>query len=298
MEPMLTARPNERAESSTQVRARFLKRQQDWAIEAGIRFDGRGYLASVTDNLRAPLSSSARKAFEEADGAELRPSRNRPAKMCALHSSSALTVNFFDYWTGRDAAPLLRAMGRHATGALRFEAKFPHGLRGKAPNLDIVFGSAPDLVTAVESKFGEWLSRKRPEVLPFKAKYFPAGASLWKRNGLAACQLLANDIQDDGSKRFRWLDAPQLLKHALGLATQLRDNFSLSYLYYDWPCPWRDEHLEEIQRFSRLVGSELRFAALSYQDLFRRLHKIGGVDTNYLDYLGSRYFPIPNERET
>ena len=31
--------------------------------------------------------------------------------MRALHSSSALAVNFFDYWTNKDKSPLLSALG-------------------------------------------------------------------------------------------------------------------------------------------------------------------------------------------
>src|SRR5262249_832936 len=155
---------------------------------------------------------------------------------------------------------------------------------GKAPNLDVVFGSAPSNVAAIESKFGEWLSLKRPKAERFKSKYFPQRKDLWTQSGLPACQLLSNDIRR-GEKWFWWLDAPQLLKHALGLARHLGNNFSLSYLYYDWDCAWRREHLEEIECFSGLVGSELRFAAMSYQELFGRLREIGGADACYLNYL-------------
>lgn len=44
------------------------------------------------------------------------------------------------------------------------------------------------------------------------------------------CQSLAIDV-DKGLERFRYLDVPQLLKHALGLATQLGDRFMLYYAY-------------------------------------------------------------------
>jgi hypothetical protein len=215
--------------SFAKVRALFLKRQQTWASEAGLPFDDKGYLDSVDANLRVPMRDSVREAFDDADGSELEPSRGRPPKMCALHSSSALAVNFFDYWIDRDTAPLLQAMGLHASGSPRFEVKFPLGLGGKPPNLDVIFGCSPDFVAAIESKFGEWLSQKRPKPERFKAKYFPSRHGLWERAGLPACQSLANDIRNSRTW-FSWLDAPQLLKHALGLATQQGNKFSLTYL--------------------------------------------------------------------
>lgn len=52
----------------------------------------------------------------------------------------------------------------------------------------------------------------------------------------------------DGKETFRYLDAAQLLKHALGLATQLGDGFSLFYIYYDWPGKALNVHRDEVKR--------------------------------------------------
>lgn len=282
--------PHQRSESNASVRARLAHSQRTWAEGQNLVVDNKGYLASVDENLRVPLTSRVQRAFEDADGSELKPRRDGPPKMCALHSSSALAANFFDYWSERDTVVLLRALRLNATGAVRFEVKFPHGVKGKAPNLDIVFGQAPGAVAAIESKFGEWLWIKRPKAEPFKAKYFPERKDLWRSNGLPQCQALAEDIRASRTW-FRWLDVPQLLKHALGLSMQLGDRFSLSYLYYDWRCPWQNEHREEISRFSNLVGSELRFSAMTYQEVFKRLKTmLGYEDAEYLNYLEARYF--------
>ena len=95
-----------------------------------------------------------------------------------------------------------------------------------------------------------------------------------------------------GEKLFRHFDAAQLLKHALGLATQAGDKFALLYVFYDWPCAEAEVHRAEVQDFASLVGSEVRFRALTYQELYRRLNaQAGAADGEYLAYLGRRYFP-------
>src|SRR5258707_1392016 len=71
----------------------------------------------------------------------------------------------------------------------------------------------------VESKFTEWLHAKTQQRETFKQKYFPDGPGLWQARGLRQSQALAQAM-GSGAKVFRHFDAAQLLKHALGLATQ------------------------------------------------------------------------------
>ena len=75
--------------------------------------------------------------------------------MRALHSSSALAANLFDYWTERDKSPLLAALGVDAKGetSLDFEARFPTGLGGTPPHLDVAMRRSTGSVVAVEAKF-------------------------------------------------------------------------------------------------------------------------------------------------
>ena len=75
--------------------------QWQWASTKGIPCDSRGYVREVEANLYQPLSRCARRGYERGAGAELQ------GNMRALHSSSALVVNVFDHWTGRDKSPLL-----------------------------------------------------------------------------------------------------------------------------------------------------------------------------------------------
>jgi hypothetical protein len=211
--------------------------------------------------------------------------------MSALHSSSALVANVFDYWCERDAEPLLDALGAgEAEKPLRFEAQFPTGLDGKPPNLDIAIHLRSGLTLGIESKFCEWLKPKSSSRPPFKEKYFSPVPEIWSRANLPHCQHLANEIQRR-AQRFAHLDVPQLLKHALGLATKLRDQFALWYLWYDWPSPESEKHHAEIERFTSEVSAELRFRALTYQELFRRMGpRCDGDHAAYAAYLRSRYF--------
>ena len=273
------------------MKVRILEGQRAWARNAGLDSDRKGYLRSCEANLFQPMNVETKAAFDHGSGSELRDSARSPAKMRALHSSSALAVNFFDPWVDEDVGPLLRALGVDgASGAaIRFEAQYPTGLPGIPPNLDVALELPGGEVIAIESKFTEWLSSKAGGKAPFKEKYFPAGDGVWRAVGLEACQTLAEQI-NDGTETFRYPDAPQLLKHALGLATNLGNRFRLFYIYFDAACPEGEAHLEEIAKFGRAVGPEVRFRAIAYQELLRQLQEAGAGSGSYRAYLHARYF--------
>jgi hypothetical protein len=87
------------------------------------------YLDAIEANLLQPLSVAAHRGFGNGSGSELADTPARPAKMKALHSSAALAVNVFDYWTTRDSAPLTAAMGiASRIREMAFERQFPTGL--------------------------------------------------------------------------------------------------------------------------------------------------------------------------
>lgn len=270
---------------------KLLNRQRAWAQSVSLDVDGRGYLNSVEANLFQPLSDKIRQSFVEGSGSELQDTLSRPAKMKALHSSSALAVNVFDYWVERVSTPLLKAMHIDSDAAhIAFEKQYPTGLTGNPPNLDVTLELPDGLVVGVESKFSEWLSPKSKSKEPFKDKYFPEKSALWGEKGLGNCQSLAGEMYK-GDVFFKHLDVPQLLKHVLGMATQLGDRFSLYYIYYDWPGPESDIHRQEIERFDLLVGKEVRFKARTYQSVFSELEDMN-VEKKYMSYLKSRYFSI------
>lgn len=216
--------------------------------------------------------------------------------MRALHSSSALVVNFFDYWTDRDKAPILSALGIDPEGgaSLKFEAQFPTGLGGTPPHLDVAITNSIGHVVGVEAKFTEHLKRSTKGKSGFKAAYFPNSRKLWSKKGLPACQTLAEELWNGqlrgGRQRFEYLDPWQLLKHALGLAKRMGNRFSLYYLYYDCVGEEQEAHRQEIDCFGKWVGDEIKFRALTYQEVFERLRNSGQADAGYLNYLESRYF--------
>ena len=102
--------------------------------------------------------------------------------------------------------------------------------------------------------------------------------------------MLANLIVT-GEKRFLYFDAPQLLKHILGLKTEYgEDNFYLIYLWYDIPSEESQKHYQEVQTFTDLIENEIDIQFLTYQDLFGRVKSFQSIDPEYLLYIKQRYF--------
>ena len=267
-----------------------MRQQLSWALHHGLEPNERGYLAEVELNLLRPLSESAQLSFDRGSGSELQDTPGRPAKMKALHSSSALAVNVFDSWVGHDARLLQAALGLgQEIQEIAFEEQFPTGLGGNPPNLDITLKLSNDHIIGIESKYSEWLTPKSQNKEPFKEKYFSPDDCLWHSRWLVNSQNLAHEMYT-GNRAFKYLDAAQLLKHALGLATRLGNNFSLYYIYYDWKGGESDVHGQEIEVFGALVGEELNFRALTYQELFQSFKVTEGIDPVYLNYLEVRYF--------
>ena len=245
-----------------------------WAKSQGLSIDDKGYVDDVDANLWKPLSARARAAYERGAGSELE------GHMKALHASSALVVNFFDYWTDRPKAPLLSALGIDADDiqSLDFEARFSTGLGGTPPHLDVAITFESGAVIGIESKFTEYLSRSTIGKSGFELSYFPPSGGLWASKGLPACQLFAEELRSQ-QHQFEFLDPWQLLKHALGMARRSGADFSLWYLYYDCPGQRSDAHKREIQTFANRVGEEIRFTALTYQEVYHHLQESDQPDS-------------------
>jgi hypothetical protein len=269
----------------------LLRAQRRWADARGVRYDARGCVRDLADNLRAPLGGATLHEIER--GSELTPYATRPARLFSLSSSAALVLNVFGYWRDRDVSPLLHALGVEGRGDVRltFEEPLPTGLAGDAPTADVLLELGAGRHVAIESKYAEWLVRRPRNKRVFKEKYFPqgSGAGVWFAAGLPLCQALAEDLQAD-RERLRFLHAAQLLKHALGLAKSGRRNSVLVYLYYDWSVREAATHRREIEHVVERLAPELEVRALTYQALFGSLRAAPSVDGPYLDYLAQRYF--------
>jgi hypothetical protein len=262
-------------------------RQLSWAERAGIKSDEQRYCYRLDENLFHPLSSCSRLDLASGDGAELGKEGKR-GKILALHSSAALACNFFDYWRGRDLEGLAQAFGTTELCDIGFERKFPTGLRGNAPNLDVVLYESGGGILAIESKFMEPFQKSKAKTY-LKPKYFEKGDA-WARVGLHGCQVLAAKIRQNQAQ-FDLLDVAQLLKHMLGLASN-QQHWRLCCLWYHPGGPAGDKHASEIRHFTEEIGADaIRFSSLTYQELFQRLSRLlGEQHLEYQEYLRDRYF--------
>jgi hypothetical protein len=267
----------------------LLRAQRRWADAHGVRYDARGCVRTLSDNLRAPLDDSMLAEF--ARGSELAPRPTQPARAHSLCSSAALVVNVFAYWRGRDQAPLLAALGVGGPGGTRleFEAPLPTGLPGDPPTVDVALYRPDGRLVAIESKFAEWLAPRPRAQRVFKDKYFAQGLRVWEAAGLPLCQTLAEELQD-GRARTKHVNAPQLLKHALGLAVNGLRTSTLVYLYYDRPGRQAAAHRAEVERIVARLAPEIDVRVATYQALFEALSAQPGLERDYVDYLARRYF--------
>lgn len=279
----------------------IISKQIEWAKNKGIELIGsqgaRGrkvYTKKLRENLFQPLTSQARKDLEGGDGGELIGTEARPAKIQALHSSSALGINLFDYW--RHSVDLstitsscgISKKGRVFSGDIRFEQKFPIDERFVfAPNIDVVILPHSGTYTcyAIECKFTEAYSGRGHSGLD--PKYFD-NENVWK--GLTTLKQLANVISPD-DKRFQFLHSAQLIKHILGLNRKYgKSCYRLLYLYYDALGEPGFLHRQEVDEFTKVAQSDgVAFHHITYQELITRLAQYREQHTEYVRYLTERY---------
>jgi hypothetical protein len=264
-------------------------RQRAWATRTGITFDPDGYCACLDDNIFRGLSPGARRDFESGDGAELGTGGER-GKIQALHSSSALACNWFDYWRGHDLQPLSRAFSvpvPFSTLALE-RKKFSTGLGRFPPNLDVLLTCADGKPFAIESKFAEPYTKSK-EKRYIKPAYFHGGRSRWTEAGLPGCQAVAESLRT-GQHDFDVLDVAQLLKHMLPLGRS-GQHWSLCCLWFEVPGALADRHRREFMDFAGQIGTDAaHFSAFTYQELFARMVPlVGHDDSEYMAYLRDCY---------
>ncbi len=280
----------------------IIVKQIEWAKNHNINLIGsrgpRGrkvYTTSVVENLFQPLNQQTREELIKGDGSELNGSTNRPAKIQALHSSSALGINIFDYWRNFSdisvivsACKLARA-GKLIKGKIQFEQKFPIDDRFRyAPNLDVVIypdNSKTIRVYGIECKFTEPYSSRHHGGLD--EKYFENSAA-WRK--LSNTKSLAQKISPNDSD-FAYLHAAQLIKHILGLNRKFgHGSYRLLYLWYDALGESGYRHNQEIERFSEMVSKDgVKFYSITYQELIVELAKHRVEHEQYVKYLTQRY---------
>jgi len=196
----------------------FVKsKQQNWANRKGFRLVGstipdkgeKNYLPNLADNLFEKLSKESLDCYNSGDGNETKDSKTRLAKMKALHSSSAIALNLFQYWQNKDVLPIVYACElcskskSNLINKIKFEEKFEisgdKSLFSYSPNIDVVIRDSQSYVYAIESKFTEpYNSRKHDGI---SQKYID-NVSFW--NGLSNLYDLAKEICPDNNK-FHYL---------------------------------------------------------------------------------------------
>ena len=277
----------------------ILSKQIQWAHNHGIDLIGskgnRGrsaYTRNLEDNLFAPLMPDTQKSFQTGDGGEL---TGNPSKMQAVHSSSALGVNIFQYWQSiNEVEKIAYACGfcRKTTQVSRdisFEVKYSIDDRFRyAPNIDVVINndSATQYkVFAIECKFTEAYGGYGHSGI--KKKYLDL--DIWQE--ISHLHELAISISPNDDQ-FQYLHAAQLIKHILGLKRAFgKTNFRLLYLWYDALGNEGAKHRAEVSEFIEVAKSDgIVIHGMSYQELIVRLANSYRVShKKYVEYITSRY---------
>lgn len=263
------------------------EKQEFWAKRQNISVDKKGYTRNLKDNLFQKMNENTENEFASGDGAELKQKSGR-RKMQALHSSSALACNFFDYWRGRDTSALAAAMNLPSRICnMQFERKLPSGVKPRFPNLDLTLECTDGTLVGIESKFCEPYRRLRHR--PLADKYFSVRSRQWISFQLPACQRLAELLRKPETM-FTHLDATQLLKHFLGLANASR-NWILLYVWYSTNNLDAASLYSELAGFQKMINSDgAIFTFLTYQEIFSALRIHAVEHSAYLAYLRNRYF--------
>ena len=280
----------------------IISKQIQWALNRDIPLIGsevtRGRPARTLDldqNLFEPLNLDVRKSFEQGDGNEV---SGNPSKMQAVHSSSALGVNVFQYWQSIEQASVIASAcgfcrkGNAISKKIVFEDKYPvdddSGKFPIPPNIDVVFHNSDSSQFkrfAVECKFSEaYGSQKHSGLKPAYLKLI----ELW--SDIPNLHKFAESICPN--ENFTYLHSAQLIKHILGLKRSFgKSGFRLLYLWYDVLGKEGAVHQEEIEKFSGIAKADgVYFDAMSYQELILIMSKEYRQEhAKYIKYLSERY---------
>ena len=264
--------------------------QLKWATEEKIPLEG--YTKRVEDNIfNDELHPETKKEYERGKGHELYGKR---AHMKALHSSSALVVNVFDYWRRQNRIQeIAKCCGAEGIiNGMEFEKTHPiKGMNRTPPHLDVEFTGPIPL--AIESKFTETYHRKtRRDNKDSHLDLYLEHRDIWQ--GIPQVRALAESISQQSGARtdFEYLDVPQLIKHILGLTCSYRGQFSLLYIWYKINSNEAKQHEQELARFSISIKDEISFQTITYRDLLSEIRHVPDVDSAYVKYLERRYFSV------
>lgn len=281
----------------------ILTKQISWAKRNKIKLVGseitngrHAYTETIGKNLFEPLFSETKTEINNGDGGELKGNATHSAKMCAIHSSSAIGVNVLQYWKNKTIPDIAYALGlcrKNNKSAIRisFEQKFKISNKFSFdPNIDaVIYNGKKDKIKAfgIECKFSEaYSSRKHPGL---KKRYLIEIPEQWK--DIPNLFEFAKTISpDDGI--YHHLHPAQLIKHILGLKNKYgKSGFRLLYLWYDVLGAEGCEHRKEIEKFTEITKLDnIKFHSISYQELIIKMQKeFYKGNENYINYITDRY---------
>jgi len=277
----------------------FIKtKQKMWALQNEIKLVGskieRGdkiYTSELRANLFQEISESTKTEFSHGDGNEF-GNGFEPGKMQALHSSSVLGVNVFEYWKANQRYSIIAKALRIPSvniNRIQFEEKFVILNDGqKCPNIDVNVHYKNEYLVGIECKFTEPFQSINSNY-GFKAKYL-TDYKYW--NEFPELRKLAESIcPDDNSSRY--LNCAQLIKHILGMyaAKQSKDKFRLLYIYQPAFFENNEKYVQEIELLQKVLNDDqICFQYMSWQELIKSLNNHAEEqDMEYINYLIKRY---------
>lgn len=284
------------------TRKAILGRQRDWAQSEGVELGPNGWIsasdwsAAREKQFVVPLTEESEVCYREGAGNEL------AGKMRAPHSSSVLAYNVLAPCnidqTARDAAEEV-FLGTHQGGLgaeVTFERKRRTGWKGTPPHLDAEIAWTSEHITAIESKFSETFSTKgnKGDSLASYVDGIESDHPRW--SGMANLHAHARQIRHATTPLYELLDAPQLIKHALGLRAEYTTaHHALVLLWYDASALDEkatvacDQLRREFDAFRLAVGQDVDLRLVSHQELFAAYER-HGVTAGWLARLRDRYF--------
>lgn len=207
-----------------------------------------------------------RAIFGQAAGNEI-----SSGKFASPQSSAALAANGFGWFLDRPGdcplfPPIADVGGPVREVAVERELRFPWR-GGRHPWLDAVLWTDTHVIGVESKRYEPFRDAKQAELSDAYDR------DVWGEGMEGWCAM--RDLLRAEPKRYRYLDAAQLVKHALGLATeQTRSGLApvLVYLYSEPQDVARDAHAaflahrREIEGFHAYVmGDRVRFAASSWR---------------------------------
>jgi hypothetical protein len=204
----------------------------------------------------------------------------RSGKLASKESSAALAANTFGFFlSGENRAHLTLPGSNLRAGAAREvlieeEVRFPWS-GGKHPWLDAVVITDNELIGIESKRYETFRDQKKVSLSDAYSR------PVWGSN-MGSFEVI-RDALKSGAKKYKYLDAAQLVKHAFGLRTQANKTGKkarLIYLYAE-PMAFPDgraiahsdiaAHRAEVADFAAAISNsdETAFHSLSYGRLLR-----------------------------